>query len=349
MHIHEKYMQRCIDLASFGIGNVAPNPLVGSVIVFNDTIIGEGYHQQYGGPHAEVNAINSVKDENLLEESTIYVNLEPCSHYGKTPPCADLIISKKIPNVVIGTRDPFEAVDGKGIEKLKKAGCNVITGVLSNECNFLNRRFFTFHKNKRPYIILKWAKTSDGFIDLAPEKKTEIGPTWITDEKIRILVHKWRAEEQAILTGKNTVVRDNPSLTTRDWNGKSPLRIILANVLPDIKNYHIFDNATPTLVFTNENRENLSLTEFIKTDLNLPFLPQLLDVLYQKNIQSLIVEGGAKVFGTFINAGMWDEARILTGNKNFKTGIPAPMLNGRIISEQRFESDTITTMLNAAM
>ena len=220
-------MLRCLQLAKNGLGSTYPNPMVGSVIVYEDRIIGEGWHQQAGQPHAEVNAVNSVNDQSLLDKATIYVSLEPCSHFGKTPPCSDLIIAKGIKKVVIGTVDPFAEVAGRGIKKLIDAGCEVLVGVLEQECQQLNKRFFTFHQKKRPYIILKWAESLDGFI--APEAKSRSSrePVWITNSYSKQLVHKWRAEEQSILVGTKTVEADNPSLTTRDWSGKSPTRIVL--------------------------------------------------------------------------------------------------------------------------
>jgi diaminohydroxyphosphoribosylaminopyrimidine deaminase / 5-amino-6-(5-phosphoribosylamino)uracil reductase len=348
MIFHEKFMQRCIELAQNGLGNVAPNPLVGSVIVHEGKIIGEGFHIKYGGPHAEVNAINSVGNKELLKHSTLYVNLEPCSHFGKTPPCADLIIAHKIPEVVIGTIDPFADVAGKGIERLKNTGCNVHVGILENECRELNKRFFTFIEKKRPYIILKWAQTSDGFIDVLPEKKKELQPTWITDEKIRVLVHKWRTEEQAILAGKNTVLKDNPKLNSRDWCGKNPLRITIDKNIEIPTNYNILDGSIPTLVFTSVTKESSANTQYITIDFLKNIIPQILDTLYGKSIQSLIVEGGLIVHRSFIDAGLWDEARILTGNKFFGNGIQAPKVNGKNVYNQRFENDTLNVILNTA-
>ena len=248
MNIHEKYIKRCIELAQNGLGTTYPNPMVGSVIVYDGQIIGEGWHKKAGEPHAEVNAVNSVKDKSLLKKATIYVSLEPCSHFGKTPPCCDLIIANEIPNVVVGTVDPNEKVAGKGILKLIEAGANVTVGVLENECNELNKRFFTFHQKKRPYIILKWAESLDGF--LAPEKagNQDRKPVWITNQYSRQLVHKWRTEEQAILVGTQTVVDDNPKLNARDWNGNNPTRIVIDRNNRIDPDSFIFDDTVKTVI-----------------------------------------------------------------------------------------------------
>lgn len=305
MPSHEQYMQRCLELAAHGLGSVAPNPMVGCVVVHNDRIIGEGYHQVYGGPHAEVNAIARVVDESLLPQSTLYVNLEPCAHHGKTPPCANLIIEKGIKNVVIGCKDSFSEVSGKGIEKLEKAECTVTVGVLEKESRELNKRFFTCHEKQRPYIILKWAQTQDGFIDKIRDGAQ--GINWISNQQSIILKHRWRSEEQAILVGANTVKNDNPSLTTRLVKGSSPLRVVVGRSAPkDAK------------VFTDKEAETL---HFPEVDLN-----RILGELHQRNIQSVIVEGGAATLKGFIEAGLWDEARVIYGKGFFITGLPAPRL-----------------------
>ena len=238
----EVFMQRCLELAGNGLGYVAPNPMVGAVVVHKGEVIGEGYHRQFGQAHAEVNAIQAVKDSSLLEESTLYVNLEPCVHTGKTPPCTDLILAKKIPSVVIGTPDPNPLVQGKGIEKLIKSGIQVTTGIIEDACRDLNKRFFTFHKLKRPYIILKWAQTKDGFIDIKRKAGESIGVNWITSPLSRDLVHKWRSEEQGIMAGTHTVIMDNPHLNVRHWNGKNPVRIVLDRSLKIPKHFHVLDN-----------------------------------------------------------------------------------------------------------
>ncbi len=332
MNIHEKYMLRCIDIAKQGLGNVQPNPMVGSVIVYNNTIIGEGYHKKYGEPHAEVNAVNSVKDKELLKKSALYVNLEPCSHYGKTPPCAHMIVEKQIPEVIIGTTDPNKKVSGKGIEILKKAGCKVQTGILKQECEELNKRFFSFHKKKRPYIILKWAQTTDGFIDMVRKPGMEKRPVWITDEICRTLVHKWRAEEQSIIVGTNTAVNDNPSLNVRNWKGNNPLRIVIDKNKKLPEKLALTDASIPTLIFTAGKSMQTKNIEYINIDFEKNIIPGILKELYDRKIQSLIVEGGSTLLNAFIDTGLWDEARVFVGNMKFNKGIKAPHL---ILSEKR--------------
>lgn len=320
-------MGRCLELARSGLGSVAPNPMVGSVIVHRDTVIGEGYHQEYGKAHAEVNAINSVKNTDLLPHSTLYVNLEPCCHFGKTPPCTDLIIEKRIPHVVIGSVDPYDAVAGKGIARLRNHGIKVDVGILRNAALNLNKRFFTFHQKKRPYIILKWAQTADAFIDIERLPGTPARPTWITSEKLRMLVHKWRAEEQAIMVGTITALKDNPRLNVRDWSGRQPTRIVLDENLTLSSSLALFDNTQTTLVFNQLKNENSALTQWIKTDFANPaFLQNILGVMAEKGLQSLIVEGGQKLLQTFISNDLWDEARIFQGNKFFVNGLRAPAL-----------------------
>ena len=323
--IHEKYIQRCIELAKNGLGTTYPNPMVGSVIVHNDVIIGEGWHKKAGEPHAEVNAINSVKDKSLLQKATIYVSLEPCSHFGKTPPCCDLIIKNKIPNVIIGSVDPNIKVAGNGIKKLIEAGANVTVGVLETECYDLNKRFFTFHQKKRPYIILKWAETKDGFI--APIEKLEQKPVWITNPYSRQLVHKWRTEEQSILVGTQTVIDDNPKLDARDWFGNNPIRLVIDQNNRITKNSHIFDNQTKTIIFSKiktEIAEENTIFEVIDFEQNIA--QQIIVILYKYQIQSVIIEGGKQTLQTFIDANLWDEARIFIGNSRFNIGTKAPKL-----------------------
>ena len=346
MNENEKYISRCIELAKNGLGYTAPNPLVGSVIVHNGEIIGEGYHKIFGGNHAEANAIDSVKDNQKLKESTLFVNLEPCSHYGKTPPCADLIIKMGIPKVVIGNIDPFKEVAGKGIKKLKDAGIEVISGVLEKDCSELNKRFFTFHKKKRPYIILKWAQTIDGFI--SPESKTNGKPFWITNEISKTLVHKWRTEDQSIMIGANTAIADDPQLNAREWEGKSPLRIVLDKNLRLPKTLHLFDKTIPTIAFTSKNTSSLisENLEFVNIDFNKNIVKQICKTLYKKEIQSLIVEGGTMLLQTFIDESIWDEARIFTGNKKFINGVKAPQIKGNIISEDSLGDDNLTILKN---
>jgi diaminohydroxyphosphoribosylaminopyrimidine deaminase/5-amino-6-(5-phosphoribosylamino)uracil reductase len=313
-----------MELASTAHGYVAPNPMVGCVIVHNGRIIGEGFHREYGQPHAEVNAIRSVREPELLPHSVLYVNLEPCAHYGKTPPCVELIISRKIPHVVFGSRDPNPLVSGKGVERLLAAGCRVTESVLEKGCEDFNIRFMTFHRNHRPYIILKWAQTADGFIDIVRENNVPSRPTWITGDYEQTVVHKWRAEEQAIMVGTNTAFRDNPKLDVRKWPGKNPLRIVIDRRLRLPASLHLFDGKQPALVFTEKRKKESSGIEY----LTVPFdeeLPQhISDELYRRKISSLFIEGGARLLQSFIDAGLWDEARIFTVNKYFGDGIKAP-------------------------
>jgi diaminohydroxyphosphoribosylaminopyrimidine deaminase / 5-amino-6-(5-phosphoribosylamino)uracil reductase len=333
VNIHEKYIKRCIEIAKNGLGTTRPNPMVGCVIVLNNTIIGEGFTSKYGGPHAEVNAINSVKDKTLLNQATLYVTLEPCSHYGKTPPCSDLIIAHKIPNIVIGCIDEHEKVAGKGIEKLKNAGCHVTVGVLENECKIHHKRFFTFHNKKRPYIILKWAETKDGFI--SPKTKNQQKPVWITNEYSRQLVHQWRAEEQAILVGANTVLQDNPSLTVRDWTGENPVRIVIDKNYNLPKFCSVFNNEAKTIIIGKND------IDFKKT-----IAKQICNILYKNQITSVIIEGGAKTLQTFINEKLWDEARIFIGEKAFKQGTKSPNFSGKLISKTKIKEDILNMYIN---
>lgn len=319
-----QYMQRALELASKGTGIVDPNPMVGCVIVCEDKIIGEGYHHQYGGPHAEVVAINQVIDKTQLQQSVLYVTLEPCAHHGKTPPCSDLIIASKIPHVVIATSDPFAAVNGKGIEKLKAAGIKVEVGLLEEEARFLNRRFFTFHQRKRPYIILKWAQTIDGFLD----KKRTIDhplPNQITELPAKRLLHKWRTEERSILVGKNTVIMDNPQLTARLVQGRQPVRITIDKALELKTDAAIFSPDAETVIFNRHKNEQKNNIRYIKIDFD-HTLQELCSKLYELEIQSLIVEGGAVTLQYFINENMWDEARVFTANMSFGEGIKAPQI-----------------------
>ena len=307
--------------------------MVGSVIVFNNKIIGEGFTSAYGGNHAEVNAINSVANKEILNEATIYVTLEPCSHFGKTPPCSDLIIKHQIPNVVIGCVDDNLKVAGKGIKKLMENGCNVTVGVLEKECKQHHKRFFTFHNKKRPYIILKWAETKDGFI--APKTKNEKKPVWITNSYSRQLVHKWRAEEQAILVGTNTVLQDNPSLTTRDWVGQNPVRIIIDRDEKLSKSFAVFNHESQHLIIS---KNNINFSKNVAA--------QICDILFQNDINSVIIEGGSKTLQTFIDENLWDEARVFYGNIAFKKGIKAPVFQGKLITETHILKDKFKFYLN---
>lgn len=330
-----KFMQRCLELAIRAEGHTYPNPMVGSVIVNNGVIIGEGYHLKAGEPHAEVNAINSVSGRELLSNSTLYVNLEPCSHTGKTPPCADLIISHKIPRVVIGVVDTSDKVSGRGIKKLKEAGIEVVTGILEKDCRYLNRRFFTFHERKRPYITLKWAQSPDGFIDINRQEGQAIGPTWITGKPERILVHRWRASEQSILAGGETFRKDNPLLNVREWKGDDPVRLILtgSGKLGALAVYFIDGR---TIIFTRDMNATYEHAEKIVLNHQDPSSEQILNYLYSAGIQSLMIEGGAMVLEHFIAAGLWDEASIFIGNQKFISGIKAPIITGKTVSETIF-------------
>ena len=345
MKINEKYIRRCIELARNGLGTTYPNPLVGSVIVYDGKIIGEGWHKKSGESHAEVNAVKAVKDKSLLKKATIYVSLEPCRHFGKTPPCCDLIIKNNIPNVVIGTVDPNVKVAGNGIKKLIEAGIHVTVGVLEEECNALNKRFFTFHKKKRPFIVLKWAESQDGFI--APTEKLEKKPVWITNQYSRQLVHKWRTEEQAILVGTQTAIDDNPKLNARDWSGKNPIRLVIDQNNRIEKNNHIFDNQAVTIVFSKSidtiKKEN---TIFEILDFEKNIAEQIVQILNQHQIQSVIIEGGRQTLQTFIDANLWDEARVFVGSIKFKEGTRAPTLSKNQFKKQSIGTDELTQTKN---
>lgn len=317
---HQKYMHRCLELAAKGLGQTAPNPLVGSVIVHNEVIIGEGYHHKYGEAHAEVNAIASVKGHLLLKESTLYVNLEPCSHFGKTPPCADLIISKKIKRVVIGMQDPFAKVNGEGIKKLREAGIDVIVDVLKEECEELNKRFITFHTQNRPYIILKWAQSFDGYMGREGENVR------ISNEESRMLNYQWRTEEDAVLVGSGTVIIDNPQLNVRDYPGRNPVRIILDRSGKLNDNLNIFDGSSRTIIVTTDLNKHYKNAEIIRVTTN-NFIEEALVALHQQQIQSVIIEGGKNILDLFITSNLWDEARIFVGNNELYNGIPAPIIN----------------------
>ena len=344
MSLPEIFMHRCLDLALLGMGDVAPNPMVGCVIVHNKTIIGEGYHQEFGQPHAEVNAIRSVMNPELLAQSTLYVSLEPCSHFGKTPPCSDLIIQSCIPHVVIGTVDPFTKVAGKGIERMQKAGIEVEVGVLENECRQLNRRFFTFHEKRRPYVFLKWAQTLDGFIDT---DRTEMQhPTWITNDLSKRLVHKQRSEESAILIGTNTAVYDNPALTVREWTGNQPIRMVIDRTRRMDAGLHILDSKAPTWIFTEKEIPDAENLQFIRLDFTHNILPQLLAALYERNILSVIVEGGCILLKSFLKSGLWDEAFIYTGNQFFGKGVEAPHITGHISAFEKLDDCKLHVIRN---
>ncbi len=339
-------MLRCIQLAKNGLGTTYPNPLVGSVIVHNDRIIGEGWHYRAGLPHAEVNAIASVSEVDLLKEATIYVSLEPCSHFGKTPPCADLIIESGIKKVVVGSLDPNPKVAGHGIKRLMEAGCEVIVGVLEEACAELNKRFFTFHQKKRPYIFLKWAQTADGFIAPKDETRDETKPVWITNEFSRQLVHKMRAEEQAILVGTRTVLQDNPSLTVREWAGENPTRIVIDRNLKIPENFSVFDSSSKTIVFNETESKTSKNIDFESMDFSEEIPQQICAALFRRDIQSVIIEGGAKTLQTFINANLWDEAFVFQGKNRFDEGIEAPVFKGVHVSEEKIKDDTLRIFKN---
>jgi diaminohydroxyphosphoribosylaminopyrimidine deaminase / 5-amino-6-(5-phosphoribosylamino)uracil reductase len=336
----EIFMKRCLTLAKMGAGRVLSNPMVGSVIIHKNQVVSEGYHESFGGPHAEPNAINSLKNKELLKECTLYVNLEPCAHFGKTPPCVDLIIASQIPKVIIGTKDPNPLVSGKGIDILQKAGINVKTGILQKECEWLNRRFFTFHGEKRTYVVLKWAQSTDGFVDIIRKPETPVGPHWITNEPARQLVHKWRSMEMAIMTGTNTVLFDNPRLDVREWPGKNPVRVILDRSLRLPEKSFVFDQSVPTIVFTEKEKKPEENLAFFNIKFNEKTPVNILEVLYKKGIQSVFVEGGAGLLQSFINLDLWDEARIFYGKNEFKKGIPAPDLKNHQLTEDNNIGDS---------
>ncbi len=318
---HENYMQRCIELARLGIGNVSPNPMVGCVIVHKDRIIGEGWHKKYGKAHAEVNAIASVNDKSLLSDSTIYVSLEPCHHYGKTPPCVDLILAHNIPNVVIGIKDPNALVAGKSIEKLKDAGVNVLVGVLEKEALHLDNGFITKHKKQRPYIILKWAQSKNGYF--SPLE----GQQWLSNEHSKRLTHKWRNAVDAILVGKNTVLQDNPVLTDRFWQGNNPLRVIIDPQLEISEDHHIYQDGRPTLVFNATKRSKKGVIQYIQLDHYCFTVKAMLQHLNQLKINTLLVEGGAFTLNNFIESNLWDEAYVYKTDVEIEYGIDIPDLN----------------------
>jgi diaminohydroxyphosphoribosylaminopyrimidine deaminase/5-amino-6-(5-phosphoribosylamino)uracil reductase len=337
-------MSRCLQLAKMGAGNVAPNPMVGAVLVYEDKIIGEGYHQKYGDAHAEVNCINSVSEENkpFIEKSTIYVSLEPCSHYGKTPPCADLIIRNNIKKVIIGIQDINKEVAGSGIKKLQDASIEVTTGILENECRDLNKRFFTFHQKQRPHIILKWAQTVNGKIGSKNSERI-----LISNEYTNRLVHKWRSEEAAILIGTNTAITDNPSLTTRLWKGRNPIRIVIDNHLKMPAEMNVFSKQTNTIVFNSIKDSIKENVQFIQLH-NKNFIEEMLHALYELNIQSVLVEGGAKTLQSFIDEGLWDEARVITNEEMIiESEIGSPeMKNFKLLNQEEYLNDSIRYFKN---
>ena len=339
MSIDEQFMDRCLTLAKLGAGTVSPNPMVGAVLVYEGIIIGEGFHGKFGGPHAEVNCINNVSKENqeLISKSTLYVSLEPCSHFGKTPPCSHLIIHHKIKKVVIGCTDIFKEVSGKGIAQLSDAGIEVVTGVLERQCMELNRRFFCFHEKKRPYIILKWAQSFNSKIGAISGERI-----LISNDYSNRLVHKWRSEEDAILIGTKTALNDDPNLTTRLWNGKNPVRVVIDIDLKLPSSLKVFNDASPSIIFNNFKNEKQGNIQFIKIEGN-DFLFFLLQSLYNLNIQSVIIEGGTKTLQSFIDAGLWDETRVIINTElNILEGVDAPELkDGELETTEAFFTDLI--------
>ena len=341
---HEYYIKRCLEISKQGIGTTRPNPSVGAVLVVDDKIIGEGFTSPYGGNHAEVNAISSVKNDEDLKKATIYVTLEPCSHYGKTPPCADLIVKSGIKKVVIGCLDVNEIVAGRGIERLQNEGCEVVVGVLEKECKAHHKRFFTFHSKKRPYIILKWAQTQDGFI--APKNRVKQAPVWITQKVSRQLVHKWRGEEHSILVGTTTILDDNPSLDVRSWRGENPLRIVIDKDLKIPKDLKVYDDSVKTILINQKvttSNENLF---FEKINFSKPIAHQICQVLFKHKVQSLIVEGGTKTIQTFTDENLWDEARVFSGLVKFNEGTKAPKLDVPFLNEENLMGDSLKTYIN---
>lgn len=344
----EKFMLRCIQIAKNGFGSTAPNPMVGAVIVHNDRIIGEGFTSAYGGPHAEVNAINSVKDTLLLKSATLYVTLEPCSHYGQTPPCADLIIKNGIPTIIIGLKDPNVKVAGQGIKKLEKAGRSVQVGILKEVCAEHHKRFLTYHTKKRPYIILKWAETADGFMAPTQTHRSETRePFWITNERSRQLVHKWRSEEQGILVGTTTVLTDNPQLNLRAWKGRIPTRIILDRNLSITKDYHVLDGTQHTIICTEvidqTTHPKNNMYRLLDFSENVP--EQLCKILFEEQLQSVIIEGGFHTLSSFIQKRLWDEARIFVGDTSFGEGLQAPTIQGSITDILQISNNQLTLLI----
>lgn len=345
--IHQLFMQRCIGLARRGAGKVSPNPMVGAVIVVDGIILAEGWHQQYGGPHAEPMAINSLIEKysgaaDLLKRATIYVSLEPCSHFGKTPPCAELIIKHQLSEVIIGCLDPSEKVSGKGVQKLLAAGIKVTSGILNDECIYLNRRFFTSNRFKRPYIILKWAETENGFISPLPRQEIQI-----TSVASKMISHRWRTQEDCILIGKNTALIDDPSLTSREWPGRNPIRAVVDWGLTLPETLNIFDQEADTLIFNGLKTEKVRNLTYFQLETR-AYLPQyILFQLYLMDLHSVIIEGGASLLNQFIAAGLWDEARVFSSQKSFHSGLEAPLLHGKLLSVDKYGTDQLKIIQNS--
>jgi diaminohydroxyphosphoribosylaminopyrimidine deaminase/5-amino-6-(5-phosphoribosylamino)uracil reductase len=338
-HSHEMYMKRALELAALGAGNVSPNPLVGCVVVHEGRIVGEGWHKKYGEAHAEVNAIQAVEDKDILRESTLYVNLEPCSHMGKTPPCVDLIIQHRVKKVIIANRDSNLLVAGKGVEKLGHAGIAALMDVCSTEAYTLNRRFFTYMEKKRPHIILKWAETADGFI-----ARKDNDSRWISDEYSRQLVHKWRSEEDAVLVASGTAWYDNPMLNVRDWSGRDPVRVLIDRYLKVAPKSHLFNRLQKTICYNlvkDERQDNLIYIRLKPEN----FIESVIENLYTQKIQSVIIEGGAQILNTFIQYNLWDEARIFVSPQKFKAGVRAPRISGVLQMDQKLDKDWLKIMV----
>ncbi len=338
---NEKYISRCLQLARLGEEFVAPNPMVGAVIVCDGEIIGEGFHRYYGGKHAEPNAVASVKDEEWLKRSTMYVSLEPCSHYGKTPPCAELIIQKKIPHVVIGTLDPNPQVAGRGVRMLQAAGVEVEVGVLEDECNELNKRFFCFHRYNKPYVTIKWAQTADGFIDsLRTDKREEV--TVISNKITKQLVHQLRAENMAIMVGTNTALLDNPTLRTTRWNGRNPLRITLDRTCRLTPDLHLLNDGEPTLVFSEKTEYSFASTaEVVQIDFSGNIWEQISAELHRRNIHSLIIEGGTQLIKSAFECGFWNEIQVEVSQTRLGAGVQAPCIPHNAVATETVEGNTL--------
>ncbi|GGH05028.1 bifunctional diaminohydroxyphosphoribosylaminopyrimidine deaminase/5-amino-6-(5-phosphoribosylamino)uracil reductase RibD [Pedobacter zeae] len=344
----EFYIKRCLELALLGMGHVSPNPMVGCVIVLNHKVIGEGYHQAYGQAHAEPNTVKAVFDrygheaEAMLKQATAYVSLEPCAHFGKTPPCADLFVKHQIKKVVIGNRDPFSSVDGKGIEKLKNAGIEVLTGVLEDECRYLNRRFFTRIQQQRPYIILKWAETANGYFATKGGQQK-----WITGALAKRLAHQWRTEEDAILIGKQTAITDNPQLTAREWPGKNPIRLVIDKNLQVPLSNHIFNTEAKTIIFNEIKTDIIGHVQYIQMeDMQFYLAQKIAFQLYLMDIQSVIIEGGANILNQFLSSNLWDEARIFSSSESWMEGIPSPVINGNLKEQVQIGNDQLSIYIN---
>jgi diaminohydroxyphosphoribosylaminopyrimidine deaminase/5-amino-6-(5-phosphoribosylamino)uracil reductase len=341
MNEQNKFMTRCLELAKNGQGSVYPNPMVGSVIVHKGLIIGEGWHQKAGGPHAEVLAIDSVKNKELLPEATLYVNLEPCSHHGRTPPCADLILRNGIKKVVIGSVDSHEKVGGKGVKRLRENGVEVTCAIMEKQSRKLNKRFFTFHEKKRPYVILKWAESKDGYIFPEAELVEKGTPYWISNAYSLQRVHQWRAEEAAILVGKNTVLQDDPRLNIRDFKGNSILRIAIDRDLEIPGTMNFFDQTSKTIIYNAKKNQQQGDLLFVKLDFQKELIGQIMNHLHSIEVQSLIVEGGLITLNSFIRSGFWDEARVVKGEQIFKNGIKAPISGGSLVKEELIDNNLL--------